>query len=201
MVSESWMLWLKQNWLSICAPLAWLQAQLLPGLSYFFLLKGQGKDEEGKSNLQSSSLTESEKIEVPQSWSSQPRDWTQVSCITDRFFTIWATRELNSLRYYFSRFSCVNTNKLFNPFEFQFFYKIEMIITRLANVVKLNERIRVKGLLLAQCLKIGGVLNSYPFHHHTPHHYPHQLVCRIINSRIAIWHSLCFCTVFHTPSF
>ena len=25
--------------------------------------------------------------------SSQPRDWTQVSCIACRFFTIWATRE------------------------------------------------------------------------------------------------------------
>ena len=25
--------------------------------------------------------------------SSQPGDWTQVSCITVRFFTIWATRE------------------------------------------------------------------------------------------------------------
>ena len=25
--------------------------------------------------------------------SSQRRDWTQVSCIADRFFTIWATRE------------------------------------------------------------------------------------------------------------
>ena len=25
--------------------------------------------------------------------SSQPRDWTQVSCIAGRFFTIWATRE------------------------------------------------------------------------------------------------------------
>ena len=25
--------------------------------------------------------------------SSQPRDWTKVSCIADRFFTIWATRE------------------------------------------------------------------------------------------------------------
>ena len=27
--------------------------------------------------------------------SSQPRDWTQVSCIASVFFTIWATRELN----------------------------------------------------------------------------------------------------------
>ena len=43
-----------------------------------------------------------------------------------------------------------------------------MIITRLANIVKLNERIHIKGLLLAQCLKLGSVLNGYPFHHHTP---------------------------------
>ena len=27
--------------------------------------------------------------------SSQPRDWTQVSCIAGGFFTIWATREAN----------------------------------------------------------------------------------------------------------
>ena len=25
--------------------------------------------------------------------SSQPRDWTQVSCVAGRFFTLWATRE------------------------------------------------------------------------------------------------------------
>ena len=25
--------------------------------------------------------------------SSWPRDWTQVSCIADRFFNVWATRE------------------------------------------------------------------------------------------------------------
>ena len=29
--------------------------------------------------------------------SSQPRDWTQVSCITGRFFTYWATREALNL--------------------------------------------------------------------------------------------------------
>ena len=85
-------------------------------------------------------------------------------------------------KYQYSRFSCVNTNKLFNPFQFQFLYKTEMIIAGLANVVKLNKIIHVKGLLLAQCLKLGSVLNGYPFHHHTPHHYPYQLVCRIINS-------------------
>ena len=27
-------------------------------------------------------------------WSSQPRDWTQVSCIAGRFFTSWATRKV-----------------------------------------------------------------------------------------------------------
>ena len=29
--------------------------------------------------------------------SSQPRDWTQVSCIAGRFFTVWATRKSNSI--------------------------------------------------------------------------------------------------------
>ena len=28
--------------------------------------------------------------------SSQPRDWTQVSCIADGFFTVWATREAHT---------------------------------------------------------------------------------------------------------
>ena len=28
-------------------------------------------------------------------WSSQPRDWTQVSCTVGRCFTVWATREQN----------------------------------------------------------------------------------------------------------
>jgi len=31
--------------------------------------------------------------------SSRPRDWTWVSCITGRFFTVWATREAHCLLY------------------------------------------------------------------------------------------------------
>ena len=31
--------------------------------------------------------------------SSWPRDWTRVSCIAGRFFTIWTTREAHILRY------------------------------------------------------------------------------------------------------
>ena len=31
---------------------------------------------------------------------SPPRDWTWVSCIAGRFFTIWATRETNTYRKY-----------------------------------------------------------------------------------------------------
>ena len=30
--------------------------------------------------------------------SSRPRDWTWISCIADRFFTIWATREIQFLK-------------------------------------------------------------------------------------------------------
>ena len=39
--------------------------------------------------------------------SSRPRDWTQVSCIADRFFTIWATREAVSC--------CINKQKISQP--------------------------------------------------------------------------------------
>ena len=31
--------------------------------------------------------------------SSQPRDWTQVSCIAGRFFTIWVIRSINTIWY------------------------------------------------------------------------------------------------------
>ena len=31
--------------------------------------------------------------------SSQPRDWTQVSCIADRFFTSWATWEAQEYKW------------------------------------------------------------------------------------------------------
>ena len=34
--------------------------------------------------------------------SSQPRDWTQVSCSAGRFFTIWATREVQKSIYHLS---------------------------------------------------------------------------------------------------
>ena len=42
--------------------------------------------------------------------SSQPRNWTGVSCIAGRFFTSWATRKT---QYYF--FSIVNTKVLPDP--------------------------------------------------------------------------------------
>ena len=32
--------------------------------------------------------------------SSQPKDRTQVSCIAGRFFTIWATKEVQVILYY-----------------------------------------------------------------------------------------------------
>ena len=33
--------------------------------------------------------------------SSKPRDWTKVSCIEGRFFTIWATREAQQIYNFF----------------------------------------------------------------------------------------------------
>ena len=37
-------------------------------------------------------------VAMPSRWSSQPKDWAQVSCITDRFFTIWVGADTNIKR-------------------------------------------------------------------------------------------------------
>ena len=43
--------------------------------------------------------------------SSQPRDWTQVSCITGKFFTSWATREAHwGFSYFFHYFPSCSLN-------------------------------------------------------------------------------------------
>ena len=44
--------------------------------------------------------------------SSQPRNWTQVSCIAGRFFTIWATREVQE---YWSGKPIPSPGELSNP--------------------------------------------------------------------------------------
>ena len=41
---------------------------------------------------------------------SQPRDWTRVSCIVDRRFTIWATREVPFI--VVGKIKCINAYKL-----------------------------------------------------------------------------------------
>ena len=51
--------------------------------------------------------------------SSRPRDWTSMSCIAGRFFTIWATRKPLCLY-------CWPTNRFIIPF---FLYSIYIIIT------------------------------------------------------------------------
>ena len=39
-------------------------------------------------------------IAIPlSSGSSQPTDWTQVSCIAGRFFTVWATKETQRMKH------------------------------------------------------------------------------------------------------
>ena len=50
--------------------------------------------------------------------SSQPRDWTWVSCIVGRRFTIWATREVSSLSQLF--FWTLRSNGYTCPFSFAF---------------------------------------------------------------------------------
>ena len=43
--------------------------------------------------------------------SSQPRDWTWVTCIARRFFTVWATREVLRCQYFTSRVKVIMFNE------------------------------------------------------------------------------------------
>ena len=66
--------------------------------------------------------------------SSQPRNWTGVSCITDRFFTNWATRETHtcqiSLHYYFLAFYPLIIYSYFlNLFPCDFLFNITFIVS------------------------------------------------------------------------
>ena len=66
--------------------------------------------------------------------SSQPRDWTGVSCITGRFFTNWATRKAytcqKSLHYYFLAFYPLIIYSYFlNLFPCDFLFNIIFIIS------------------------------------------------------------------------
>ena len=57
-------------------------------------LKSHGLSPLGSSSMEFFRLEYQSGLAIPFSrGSSQPRDWTQVSCIAGRFFTIWATRE------------------------------------------------------------------------------------------------------------
>ena len=55
--------------------------------------------------------------------SSQPRDWTQVSCIAGRFFTIWATREAQCSLRGPQHLQCYPSLCLVFITEFKYFWK------------------------------------------------------------------------------
>ena len=47
--------------------------------------------------------------------SSQPRDWTWISCIAGRLFTVWAIREAPMAIWYFWAYEMVISEKCLNP--------------------------------------------------------------------------------------
>ena len=66
--------------------------------------------------------------------SSQPRDWTQVSCTAGRFFTEWATRKApyNKLVV----FSCVCKNNWFCSFQKEKFLSLRSISNHALTIIQ-----------------------------------------------------------------
>ena len=54
--------------------------------------------------------------------SSQPRDWTQVSCISGRFFTVWATRKAH-YRSIYRLFAVSELKQLLQNLQYSLFLK------------------------------------------------------------------------------
>ena len=98
-----------------------LVAQSCPAVCYHMDYSLPGSSLHGI--LQASIL---EWVAIPFSRGSpQPRDWTQVSHIADRFFTIWATREVG---YIFFKKKFFNIKRLWYVYEGRDLYFVHSYI-------------------------------------------------------------------------
>ena len=92
--------------------------------------------------------------------SSQPRDWTQVSCITGIFFTIWATRGLEigvdwikSVEEFWKNSICVSCfgSYIRGKRQIYIFYcylprNIYLLMTHIKSLININEEGRQKKI-------------------------------------------------------
>ena len=70
-----------QSCLTLCDPMDYR----LPGSSIYGITQTR--------ILERVAISFSRGFSGPREWTQRPRDWIQVSCIVDRFFTVWATKE------------------------------------------------------------------------------------------------------------
>ena len=64
-------------------------------------------------------------------WSSQPRDWTWFSCITDIVFSVWATRVTLKLGFYLKKkfCKCFIVLVIYLPNYISFIYYLPIFLT------------------------------------------------------------------------
>ena len=86
--------------------------------------------------------------------SSQPRDWTWISCIVGRFFTVWATREAPFHRYY------VNNRDVLSPSTDTFEMKSSSVLPMASFFARSHFPITPKGNPGRLCLMPRRDLNS-----------------------------------------
>ena len=80
--------------------------------------------------------------------SSQPRDWTQVSCMSGRFFTIWATRETQQCRASYFDVLVDHVHFLFEKCFFSYFANFSFMLF---------------AFLMLSCINCLGILDITPY--------------------------------------
>ena len=125
--------------------------------------------------------------------SSHPRDWTLVSCIAGRFFTIWATREAQQLSQpIWDKVSGVSRTfhsiHLYQKYNLQFFsLYVDWLFTPFALIVSFNAKtflilMKTDYLFFFCCLCFGDI-GSVKFSHSVvsnslqPHILQHTRLC------------------------
>ena len=109
--------------------------------------------------------------------SSWPRDWSRVSCIAGRFFTVWATREAHQFLTLVNRPLPCNLSKislgLFNKSNQLFFFKettlvrSDWYVKSFTYIMYITRTVRADQLVLLKYHKEQWIKQTEKFHDHS----------------------------------